>query len=111
MGPDPMGQLSAGGCLGPAWWNGLQLTRHATDKLETYGIDGARLESWRAALERGDPFFDVVTGSLVLVIQWEERPWIVILSENGDRVVTTYPSDERTVTNRRGAGRWISPTN
>ncbi len=52
----------------PAWWSGLQLTRHAADKLETYGIDGARLESWRAA-------------------------------------------DERTVTNRRGAGRWIYPAN
>jgi len=46
-----------------------------------------------------------------LVMHWEERPWIVILSKDGDRVVTTYPSDERTVTNRRGAGRWISPTN
>ena len=89
----------------------MQLTRHAADKLETYGIDGARLGSWRAALERGDPFLDVVTGSLVLVMPWEERPWFVILSENGYRVVTTYPSDERTVTNRRGAGRWISPTN
>ena len=89
----------------------MQLTRHAADKLETYGIDGARLESWRAALERGDPFLDVVTGSLVLIIHWEERPWIVILSKDGNRVVTTYPSDERTVTNRRGAGRWIYPAN
>jgi hypothetical protein len=85
MGPDPMSQGSAEGCLGPVCWSGLQLTRHAADKLETYGIDGARLESWRATLERGDPFLD--------------------------RVVTTYPSDERTVTNRRRAGRWIYPAN
>ena len=49
------------------------------------------------------------SGALVLVIHWEERPWIVILSEDGDRDLTTYPSDERTVMNRRGAGRWISP--
>jgi hypothetical protein len=89
----------------------LQLTRHAADKLETYGIDGARLESWRAALERGDSFLDVSSGSLVLVIHWEERPWIVILSEDGEKVVTTYPSDERTVMNRRGGGRWITPRN
>jgi hypothetical protein len=106
-----MSQGFAGGCLDPAWWSGLQLTRHAADKLETYGIDGARLESWRAALERGESFLDVVTGSLVLVMHWEERPWIVILSKDGDRVVTTYPSDERTVTNRRGAGRWMYPAN
>jgi len=111
MGPDPMSQGFAGGWLGPVWWSGLQLTHHAADKLETYGIDGARLESWRAALDSGDPFLDVVTGSLVLVIHWEERPWIVILSEDGTRVVTTYPSDERTVINRRGAGRWIYPAN
>ena len=100
-----MSQGSAGGCLVPAWWSGLQHSRHAAEKLETYRIDGARLESWRAALERGDPFLDVVTGSLVLVMHWEERPWIVILSKDVDRVVTNYPSDERTVTNRRGAGR------
>ena len=83
----------------------MQLTRHAADKLETYKIISARLESWRAALERGDPFLDVFTGSLVLVMHLEERPWIVILSKDVDRVVTNYPSDERTVTNRRGAGR------
>ena len=35
MGPDPMSQGSAGGCLDPACWSGLQLTRHAADKLET----------------------------------------------------------------------------
>jgi hypothetical protein len=45
------------------------------------------------------------------VIQWEERPWIVILSEDGTRVVTIYPSDERTVTNRGGPGRWTYPAN
>jgi len=89
----------------------LPLSRHAADKLETYGIEGARLESWRAALESGDPFLDMSTGSLVLVIHREGRPWIVILSKDGDRVVTTYVSDERTVTNRRAGGRWISPTN
>jgi hypothetical protein len=30
-------------------------------------------------------------------------------SQDGDKVVTTYPTDERTVTNRRGGGRWIFP--
>ena len=43
------------------------------------------------------------------VFWWEERPWVVIFSQDGSRVVTTYPTDERTVTNRRGGGRWISP--
>ena len=89
----------------------LQLTRHAADKLETYGIAGDRLASWRAALSSGEPFLDVSTGARGLVIHWEDRPWIVILREDGSAVVTTYPSDERTVTNRREGGRWISPSN
>ena len=38
---------------------------------------------------------------------WEDRPWVVIFSQNDKKVVTTYPTDERTVTNRRGGGRWI----
>ena len=49
----------------------MQLSRHAADKLETYGIDRARLESWRVALESGNPFLDRRTGSLVLVIHSE----------------------------------------
>ena len=39
------------------------------------------------------------------------RPWVVILSQDGHRVVTTYPTDECTVANRRGGGRWIFPNN
>jgi len=94
-----------------AWCCTLQLTRHAADKLETYGIAGERLDGWRAALSCGEPFLDVSTGARGLVIRWEDRPWIVILREDGSAVVTTYTSDERTVLNRRGGGRWISPSN
>lgn len=49
-------------------------------------------------------------GVFGLVMLWEGRPWIVILSDDGSKVVTTYPTDERTVTNRRGGGRWIFPS-
>ena len=45
----------------------------------------------------------------VVVSDWEDRPWIAILSQDGGRVITTYPTDQRTVTNRLGAGRWIKP--
>ena len=75
----------------------MQLTRHAADKLETYGITGAKRESWQSALVEGEPFLDVSTAARGLVIHWEERPWIVILREDGTAVVTTYPTDERTV--------------
>ncbi|AJD58855.1 MAG: hypothetical protein ACRCY0_07600 [Synechococcus elongatus] len=85
----------------------MELTRHAIDKLETYGIQGDRFQSWLAALPAGEVFQDLTSGAVGLVVRWEERPWIVILSEDRAKVVTTYPTDERAVTNRRGGGRWI----
>ena len=89
----------------------LDLTLHAQQKLETYGITGERLVSWRAALDRGEPFVDQRTGARGLILRWEQRPWVVILRDDGSSVVTTYPSDVRTVQNRRGGGRWIFPSN
>lgn len=83
----------------------------AQQKLETYGTTGERLVSWRAALECGEPFVDGWTGARGLILQWEQRPWVVILRADGSSVVTTYPSDVRTVQNRRGGGRWIFPSN
>lgn len=90
---------------------GLELTRHAAAKLATYGIEAEQLRSWRLALEGGEPFWDRTSGARGLVVSWEGRPWVVILSEDGVRVVTTYPTDARTVINRRGGGRWIFPSN
>jgi hypothetical protein len=88
----------------------MELTRHAIDKLETYGIRNEHLLPWREALEKGETFMDVTSGATGSVFWWAERPWVVIFSQDGRRVVTTYPTDQRTVTNRRGGGRWISPS-
>ena len=89
----------------------VELSRHAIDKLATYGIEAERLQSWWEAIQAGETFLDATTEAIGLMIQWEGRPWVVILSENGHEVVTTYPTDQRTVTNRRGGGRWIFPSN
>jgi len=51
------------------------------------------LELTRHAIAKGSVFW------------LEERPWVVIFSQDGGRVMTTYPTDERTVTNRRRGGR------
>ena len=80
------------------------------DKLATYEIEGLRLAGWKQALQGGEPFLDVISGARGSVFWWEERPWVVIFSQDGSWVVTTYPTDERTVNNRRGGGRWISPS-
>ncbi|MBD2422768.1 hypothetical protein [Cyanobium sp. FACHB-13342] len=87
----------------------MQLSRHAIDKLETYGICGDRLISWQEAFEQGQRHLDLSTAATVVVTVWENRPWIAILSQDEERVITTYPTDHRTVTNRLGAGRWINP--
>ena len=87
----------------------LELTRHAVDKLATYAIEGSRLCSWEDALQRGELFVDVTSGAKGSVFWWEERPWVVIFSQDGGLVLATYPTDERTVTNRRGGRRWIFP--
>ena len=89
----------------------MELSAHAIDKLQTYGIEGVRFQGWCKALAQGEAFWDVTSGASGLVIRWEGRPWVVILSQNDGKVVTTYPTDERTVTNRRGGGRWIFPNN
>ena len=90
--------------------NLVELTRHAIDKLETYGIQNERLRSWWEALQRGETFLDVTSGATGCVFWWEDRPWVVIFSQDGSTIVTTYPTDRRTVTSRRGGGRWISPS-
>lgn len=84
----------------------MELSSHATDKLETYGIEGERLKSWTQALLQAVRYFDTSTGSTVLVTNWEQRPWVVILSQTDERVITIYPTDERTLTNRLRGGRW-----
>jgi hypothetical protein len=88
----------------------VDLSRHALTKLETYGIDGERLQSWWQAVQGGKRFLDLGTGAVVVLAEWEHRPWIAILSQDGKRIVTLYPTDHRTVTNRLEAGRWIQPS-
>ena len=104
--PVDQGQLA-----GSRGSRGLELTRHAAAKLETYGIEAERLSSWLEALEGAEPFWDETSGARGLVMSWEGRPWVVTLSEDGDRVITIYPTKARTVINRRGGGRWIFPSN
>ena len=71
----------------------MELSRHAIEKLQTYGVEVS--VSRHGKLLSG------------IVIGWESRPWMVIMSNNVLKDLTTYPTDDRTVTNRRGAGRWI----
>ena len=89
----------------------MELSRHAIDKLQTYGIGNELFQSWQTALQAGEPFLDVSSGAAGLVIRWEGHPWVVILGQDRQKVVTTDPTDERTVANRRGGGRWVFPNN
>jgi hypothetical protein len=85
----------------------MQLSRHATDKLEAYGITSERLLSWEGAVEQGSRLVYLSTGASIVVTEWEQRPWIAVLSQDGDRVITTYPTDHGTLTKRIGAGQSV----
>ncbi|MGL6135505.1 MAG: hypothetical protein ACRC1L_15165, partial [Prochlorococcaceae cyanobacterium] len=61
------------------------------------------------ALQQGVRHVDLNTAARIVVSQWEGRPWIAVLSQDGERVITTYPTDQRTVANRLESGRWMKP--
>ena len=91
-----------GGCLSSrkcfSWSCGAQrldLTLHAANKLQTYCILSEHLANWRAALRSVEAFVDVTCDASGLIIQLEERPWVVC--------------DASILLNRRGTGQWISP--
>jgi hypothetical protein len=50
-------------------------------------------------------FPECLIGAAGFVVSWEGRPWVVILRQDGHRLVTTDPTAVRTVATRRGGGR------
>jgi hypothetical protein len=63
----------------------MELSRHAIDKLETYGISAERLTSWREDLQHATRHRDRDIAATILVSQWEGRRWITVLSQDGKR--------------------------
>ena len=63
-----------------------------------------RFQSWQTALQGGEPFLDVSRGAAGLVIRWEGRPWVVILSRPTQpmsaRLSARWPVDATLIASR-----------
>jgi hypothetical protein len=69
----------------------MEFSQHALDKCALYGVN--------PELVRG--------GSRARVFEFLERPWVAVLTPDDARVITVYPTDQRTVEARRAGGRWL----
>ncbi|QPN71499.1 hypothetical protein [Synechococcus sp. CBW1108] len=41
------------------------------------------------------------------MFEFLDRPWVAVLTPDDTRVITVYPTDQRTVQARRAGGRWL----
>jgi hypothetical protein len=83
----------------------MEFSHHALEKCTLYGVNP---ELVREALTVGETFLDLNRGgSRARVFEFLDRPWVAVLTPDDARVITVYPTDERTVQARRAGGRWL----
>ena len=83
----------------------MRFSQHALEKCALYGVNP---ELVRDALAEGETFLDLNRGgSRARVFEFLDRPWVAVLTPDDARVITVYPTDQRTVEARRAGGRWL----
>ena len=83
----------------------MRLTQHTMEKCQAYGVEAASLLE---ALQIGETFIDLARGgTMVRIFKFLGRPWVAVLDTDTERVITLYPTDQRTVESRRSNGRWM----
>lgn len=83
----------------------MHFSQHALEKCALYGVNP---ELVRDALAEGETFLDLNRGgSRARVFEFLDRPWVAVLTPDDARVITVYPTDQRTVQARRAGGRWL----
>jgi hypothetical protein len=83
----------------------MRLTQHAMEKCQAYGVEASSLLK---ALQMGETFIDLARGgTMVRIFKFLDRPWVAVLNPDRERVITLYPTDQRTVESRRRNGRWM----
>jgi hypothetical protein len=83
----------------------MVLNQHAREKCALYGVDP---ESLLNALSLGQTFLYLNRGgSRARVFEFLDRPGVAVLTPDDARVITVYPTDQRTVEARRAGGRWV----
>jgi hypothetical protein len=83
----------------------MQFSQHALEKCALYGVHPQLV---RNALAAGENFLDHNRGgSRARVFEFLDRPWVAVLTPDDARVITVYPTNQRTVQARRAGGRWL----
>ncbi|MFM7550249.1 MAG: DUF4258 domain-containing protein [Cyanobium sp.] len=83
----------------------MQFSQHALEKCALYGVNP---ELVRDALTAGETSLDFNrSGTRGRVFEFLDRPWVVVLTPDDAKVITVYPTDQRTVEARRAGGRWL----
>jgi UTP-glucose-1-phosphate uridylyltransferase len=82
----------------------LKFTQHAKDKIAIYNVSEQEVQSGlkNAILECED----AVEKSKVIVVEVRRVLFAVVVAESVGKIITIYRTDEKTINNRRSAGRW-----
>jgi hypothetical protein len=73
----------------------MQFSQHALEKCALCGVNP---ELVRDALAEGETFLDLNRGSSrARVFEFLDRPWVAVLTPEDARVMTVYPTEQRTL--------------
>ena len=83
----------------------MKFTQHALDKLDLYGILPEEvIESCSSIVH---DFYDRKERSGIRIIQVKGILLALVIAPETENLITIYRTDERTIDNRRKAGRWM----
>jgi hypothetical protein len=83
----------------------MNFTQHALDKLELYGLDPGDIAD--AARKPIHDLFDRKENSKIRIIRVKGILLSLVIASGTENLITVYRTDERTIDNRKEAGRWI----
>lgn len=83
----------------------MHFSRHALDKLHLYGLTTKEIvDGCREAIE---DLYDTKEQSNIKVIRVGGVLLALVIDVETENLITVYRTDERTLSNRKRAGRWI----
>ncbi len=80
----------------------MEWSQHALEKLRIYEIASEAIEGASVRQELRDR----ESGALLQVVEFQNRPWVMVISAESGKVMTVYPTDEKTLEHRIKSGRW-----
>jgi hypothetical protein len=82
----------------------MKFSEHAKNKLEIYGIEGKEIikECHKPLYE----FYDTGEDAYIKIIELEKIPFVVVLDNTIQTIITVYRTDYQTITKRNKNKRW-----